>query len=127
MKRRDYAFPFRIDSASRKGALAPSHAAHVGDMIRQVLLTSPGERADLPTFGCGLRRLLFAPNAEPLRATAELLVRKALKRWLSEAIDVRQVSVISPEEAGNEALLLLRIDYVLRATREPSNVEVLIQ
>lgn len=127
MKRRDYAFPFRIDSASGKGALAPSHEAHVAQMIRQVLLTSPGERADLPSFGCGLRRLLFAPNAEPLRATAEVLVQKALKRWLSEAIDVKAISVISSEEPGNESLLLLRIDYVLRATREPSNVEVLIQ
>ncbi len=58
MNRHDYAFPFRIDPVSHQAART-SYETHVDQMIRQVLLTSPGERADLPEFGCGLRRLLF--------------------------------------------------------------------
>ena len=53
--RRDYAFPFRIDGGSQQTAQSP-YAAHVEQMIRQLLLTTPGERVDLPQFGCGLRR-----------------------------------------------------------------------
>ena len=53
--RRDYAYPLRIDGGSQQAAQAP-YAAHVEQMIEQVLLTSPGERVDLPQFGCGLRR-----------------------------------------------------------------------
>ena len=55
------AFPFRIDAGFGQAAQA-AYAAHVDQMIRQVLLTAPGERVDLPEFGCGLRRLLFAPH-----------------------------------------------------------------
>lgn len=51
MARTDYAFPFRIDPVSGQ-ALQTPYAAHVDQMIRQVLLTAPGERADLPQFGC---------------------------------------------------------------------------
>ena len=65
MTRTDYAFPFRIDQASRQGSQSP-YAQHVDEMIRQILLTTPGERADLPAFGCGLRQLLFAPNSDAL-------------------------------------------------------------
>ena len=38
MQRHDYAFPFRIDGASRQAQQSP-YAAHVAQMVRQVLLT----------------------------------------------------------------------------------------
>ena len=59
--RQDYAFPFQIDTASQQTAQA-GYSAHVDQMIRQLLLTDPGERVDLPQFGCGLRSLVFAPE-----------------------------------------------------------------
>jgi phage baseplate assembly protein W len=127
MRRHDYAFPFRIDAASRQGARAASYEAHVEQMIRQVLLTSPGERADLPAFGCGLRRLVFAPHAEPLAATAQVVVMGALQRWLGEHIDVRQVTVAPPDAPGEEGQLSIRIDYVLRGTLGSRSVEVTVQ
>ena len=62
MHRYDYAYPFRIDPLSGQG-MQTEYASHVDQMIRQVLLTSPGERIDLPEFGCGLRQLIFAPHS----------------------------------------------------------------
>jgi len=82
MTRHDFAFPFRIDPASRQAAQT-NYDAHVEQMIRQVLLTSPGERADLPEFGCGLRQLIFAPHSEALTATTQMLVQQVLDRWLA--------------------------------------------
>src|SRR5215831_10979930 len=99
MKRQDYTFPFCIDMASRQAQQANSYDAHVEQMIRQVLLTAPGERVNIPDFGCGLRRLLFAPNSTALAATAQLLIRQSLSRWLGAHIDVKQVIVVSPDEA----------------------------
>ena len=52
-------------------------------MIRQLLLTSPGERVDLPQFGCGLRSLVFAPNSDALAATVKLRVIQGLSQWLA--------------------------------------------
>ncbi|HYT94548.1 MAG TPA: GPW/gp25 family protein [Gemmataceae bacterium] len=123
MTRHDYAFPFRIDS-TRRGAQAP-YADHVEQMIRQILLTDPGERVDLPEFGCGLRRLLFAPVSDALVATTRLLVQQALDKWLAGQIEVRKVEIVSPDQAPEPGQLLVRIEYVLIETR--TNNSTLVQ
>ncbi|HXT30461.1 MAG TPA: GPW/gp25 family protein [Vicinamibacterales bacterium] len=116
--RDDYAFPFRIDPASRQAQRAP-YDAHVAQMVRQVLLTTPGERADLPEFGCGLRALVFAGNSDALSAATQMLVQQSLARWLSDYITVRTVEV-TPVDAE----ILVRIEYMLVATRASQSVEV---
>lgn len=123
--RQDYAFPFRISPASRTAALASGYPAHVEQMIRQVLLTSPGERVDLPEFGCGIRRLLFAPNAEPLASAVQLSVQQSLNRWLSQHISVERVTATSTLADGSE--LTVRIEYTLRETLAQKNLEVIIR
>jgi phage baseplate assembly protein W len=123
MARHDFAFPFRIDPASRQAAQA-GYADHVEQMIRQVLLTAPGERVNLPDFGCGLRQLLFAPNSDALAATTKLLVLRALDTWLAGQVEVRNVEVTQPEDAPDGAELLIRIEYVLIETRETQTTAV---
>jgi phage baseplate assembly protein W len=91
-RRIDYAFPLRIDGSSKQTAQA-AYAAHVEQMVEQVLLTAPGERVDLPQFGCGLRQLIFAPLSDSLGATLKLEVTQALGRWLAGVIDVTDVAV----------------------------------
>lgn len=125
MNRQDYAFPFRVDPTSRQAAQS-SYEAHVAQMIRQVLLTSPGERANLPEFGCGLRQLLFAPHSEALQSTTKVLVLQALSRWLAEHIDIKEVTVDSGPEV-NEEELHVSIEYVLLETRSTKRLEVLVK
>jgi uncharacterized protein len=122
MARSDYAFPFRIDAASGQAAQS-AYAAHVDEMIRQVLLTTPGERADLPSFGCGLRQLLFAPNSTALQATTQILVQESLAKWLGNQIQVQNVSV-SSGEGGDDAQLLVEIDYVLIETQSLQTTQI---
>jgi uncharacterized protein len=121
--RRDFAFPFRIDPSSRRGANA-SYPAHVAQMVRQVLLTSPGERVNLPEFGCGLRALLFAPNSDSVAAMTELLVRRALERWLGTHLIVNTVEVLPPSTSNAEHELRIAIDYTLLANRMHQRVEL---
>lgn len=115
MRRRDYAFPFRIDRGSRQAAEA-GYADHVRQMVMQLLLTSPGERADLPEFGCGLRQLLFAPHSEALDATTQMLVTGAMNRWLGDQVEVRTVHIATPAEAPDRAQILVELTYVLLQT-----------
>lgn len=124
MERHDYKFPFRIDPTSRQAAQT-GYAEHVDQMIRQVLLTSPGERADLPEFGCGIRQLLFAPHSDALDATTQLIVQQALNRWLAGQIEVKKIAV-SPAADGDAAQLLIRIEYKLIETRSDKQIEVLV-
>jgi len=129
MPRQDYAFPFRIDAASHQAAQT-NYAAHVQQMIRQVLLTTPGERVNLPEFGCGLRQLLFAPHSEALDATTQLIVLQALNRWLAGQIEVIAVKVVPPgstDERGeglDQSQLLIQIEYQLVETRSNQRLEV---
>ena len=109
--RHDIAFPFRLAPGSGRAAEA-DYVAHVAQMIRQVLLTNPGERVNRPDFGCGLRRALFAPNSPALQATTELLVRQALERWLGEHVAVRKVGVSGEAEAGRGELIVT-VEYTL--------------
>jgi uncharacterized protein len=125
LNRHDYAYPFRIDPASGQAAQT-NYEAHVEQMILQVLLTSPGERADLPEFGCGLRQLLFAPLSDALTATTQILVHQALERWLAGQINVSRVSVIPPEQVPDQAQLLIEIDYVLIETLSNKRTQVLV-
>jgi phage baseplate assembly protein W len=125
MQRHDYAFPFRIDATSHQAAQT-GYEAHVEQMIRQVLLTSPGERADLPEFGCGLRQLIFAPHSDALDATTQIIVLQALDKWLSSQIEVKKVRVVPPEETGDAAQLLVQIEYVLIETRTNKNLQILV-
>jgi phage baseplate assembly protein W len=124
MDRNDYAYPFRIDPASGQAAQC-SYADHVDQMIRQILLTAPGERADLPEFGCGLKQLIFAPHSEALDATTQIQVQKALNRWLSDQITVQAVQV-GPLVPGEEEQLEVEIDYTLVETQSKQKVVILV-
>lgn len=121
--RRDYAYPFRIDPASGQAALT-TYEAHVEQMIRQILLTSPGERADLPEFGCGIRKLLFAPNSDALAATTQILVQQALNKWLAGQIQVTQVTVVPPGSAPDPSQIQIQIDYLLIETQTEKSLSL---
>jgi phage baseplate assembly protein W len=127
MVRQDYSFPFRIDPTSRRAAQAPDYPTHVDHLIRQLLLTDPGERADLPEFGCGLRRLIFAPFSEALGATTEILVRQSITRWLADQVTLQKVTVLSAALTADSGELVIRIDYVLLETQTVRGLEVLVQ
>lgn len=84
-------FPFHIDSTGRTAIT--NHSDHIRDMICQILFTSPGERVNRPTFGCGLNQLVFEPNSFELIATLEFLIRSSLQQWMGELIEVASVKI----------------------------------
>lgn len=86
----------RIDGRGRTAETGEDD--HIRDLIQQVLFTSPGERVNRPDFGCGLKQLVFAPNADALAAATQLLVQGSLQRWLDTVIVVERVLVENIEE-----------------------------
>jgi phage baseplate assembly protein W len=138
--RADYAYPFRISPSGQ--AAQTGYAAHVEQMVKQVLLTTPGERVDLPDFGCGLRRLVFAPNrtggavpsslvgvtaGDAMTASAQILIRQALDRWLSAYIQVQQVLVLAGDDVPAdrpEGEVEVEVRYLLLATQDTAATRV---
>ena len=127
MIRHNIAFPFAIDSASGQAAQA-AYADHVDQMIRQVLLTDPGERVCLPTFGAGLRRLLFAPLTAQLQSSTQMTVTQSLQTWLAGQITVRSVVVQTPASTPGvpEGTILITIGYVLIETQTMRQTQVTV-
>lgn len=95
---------------------------HMRDLILQVLFTRPGERVNLPEFGVGIQQLVFAPNSDMLRASAQFLISNSLQRWLGDRLDVNQVSVTSTP--GEEEVVMIEITYTVKATQQRQNLQV---
>jgi uncharacterized protein len=126
LPRKDFAFPFRIDSASQQAATAV-YAAHVDQMVRQLLLTTPGERVNLPQFGCGLRSLVFAPVSEALAATVKLRVIQGLSQWLAGVVTVGDVTVAAGPDGGLEpGTVEVTLTYTLVETLTEQTVTVTV-
>ena len=87
--------------------------ADIEQSVRVILGTEPGERVMRPDFGAGLRGLLFEPVSTSLVARVKHRVQQALVRW-EPRIDVLDVSVST--DAADSGLLLVEIDYQVRAT-----------
>ena len=86
--------------------------------IIQVLFTVPGERVNLPEFGCGLFNLVFEPNNAILSAAMEFSVSQALTRWLRDDILVDGIGVDSSEETVTiEIIYTKREDLSKQAVR----------
>jgi uncharacterized protein len=121
--RQDYAFPFQIDAASQQTAQA-GYPAHVDQMVRQLLLTDPGERVNRPQFGCGLRSLVFAPNSDALAATVKLRVVQGLNQWLAGVVTVSDVVVGGA--AAEPGTLEVTVTYTLVETQTSQAVTVTV-
>ncbi len=91
-----FGFPFAVNPGGRIAA-SGGDAAIRGKII-QVLFTAPGERVNLPEFGCGLFNLVFEPNDAVLAAAMEFTVGQALTRWLGAEIIVDAVNAEAVDE-----------------------------
>lgn len=105
--------PFAVDLGRGRLAEEEDYAAHIEQMMFQVLFTAPGERVNRPDFGCGIKRLVFAPNSEVSAALAQVTIFQALNKWLGSAIDVNDVKAQAIEER-----LEISITYTLKARSE---------
>jgi len=109
---RHLAFPFRIGSDGRTVA-PPDITDHVRGEVIQLLLTAPGERPFLPSFGAGLKRLVFERNDPVAAGLAKATVSRNLSRWLGHRVVVEVLEV-----DASESTLLVDLRYRIVATGE---------
>jgi phage baseplate assembly protein W len=104
-------YPFRLDGLGR--TTLTDQNDHIRDMIEQVLFTTPGERVNRPTFGCGLLQLVFGPNSDELATTTQFLVHGSLQQWLGDVIQVENVDVES-----HESTIEVVVTYIVRRSQQ---------
>ena len=81
-------YPFAIDGGLGQLAIESDYGEHVEQLMKQVLFTNPGERINRPDFGCGIRRMVFAPNSPESASLAQVTIYQALEKWLGPLIKV---------------------------------------
>lgn len=96
MSGRHMAFPFRIGIDGRTAPPADVDE-HVRDEIVQLLLTNFGERPFLPSFGGGIRRLVFERNDEVSAGITKAQLSKSLTRWLGHRVQLIELNVTAEE------------------------------
>lgn len=109
---RHLGFPFRIASDGRSAAPADV-TDHVRGEVIQLLLTAPGERPFLPSFGAGLKRLVFERNDPVAAGLAKATVSRNLSRWLGQRVAVEVLEV-----DATESTLTVDLRYRIVATGE---------
>jgi phage baseplate assembly protein W len=105
------ALPYNFDSTGHTAQT--DLPGHIRDMIEQILLTSPGERVNRPTFGSGTAQLVFAPNSDVLATAQQQAIQAGLQQWLSDLIRVQSVTV-----TANDATLLITVVYTIIQTQQ---------
>lgn len=106
-------YPLLVDHALGRIQQETDFSRHVEQLVMQVLMSAPGERINRPDFGCGVKRLVFAPGGDVAATLAQATVYQALNRWLSNVINVSEVAVTS-----HDSTLHIRIGYVIKARGE---------
>src|SRR3954451_3668357 len=114
--------PVAISPVSARLRQETDYDAYIKQLIRQVLLTSPGERINRPDFGAGVRRLVFAPLSIATASLAQTTIYQALDTFLGALIRVENV-IANGSQPGR---LDITVTYLLRARGERRflNVEV---
>jgi phage baseplate assembly protein W len=106
-------YPFRIDQGLGSLAEERDYAGHVEQMMKQILFTNPGERINRPDFGCGIRRMVFAPNSDVTASLTRVIITESLEKWIGNLIEVIDVNTFAKEET-----LEIKIIYLIKARQE---------
>ena len=95
--------------------------------LLQLLLTNPGERVMLPTYGTPLRELFFEPNDKTLESKARQIIAESIITWEPRIVvsDI-QITSNAPKSSLNQydsfdekdAILYIRIKFI-----DPENIQ----
>jgi uncharacterized protein len=112
-------FPPRVGPDGR--LVWSSGEMNVRESVCIILRTRPGERVELPDFGCGLERFLFEPNNVANLRLIQEAVKQSLTRW-EPRIKLDDVRVaLNPADAQMVDITLL---YTLIATQKPERLDL---
>ena len=113
------AFPYHLDASGRTATAG--YDDHVTQMLEQLLFTRPGERVNLPDFGCGIADDLFGPNSPELAAALNVTIAASIQRWLGDVIAIGSLEVTAEDSTLNVVLV-----YTVLATGQASSTTITI-
>ena len=114
---RGWRFPILPDAS---GALGYSEGGeHIEQSLRLILMTTFGERAMRPDFGCEAPDLVFAPGSVQYLRLLESSVRKAVRDFEPRVELEFATAEVDPEEQNQ---VTVRIGYRIRGANSRGNL-----
>jgi uncharacterized protein len=114
-------FPPRIGPDGRVAVSADND--NIRECMHIILMTSHGERINLPSFGGGLQKFLFQPNTTTTRSLIEERIMLSLKNW-EPRIEIDALSV--EEDPDDPRSAIATVVYRLAATGIKETVNLTI-
>ena len=90
--------------------------------LKNLILTSPGERFYHPMYGCGLMQILFQPNVNELKLDINTLIMDAITNWLPYL----QVSSIDIKTTDDDPNLEYLVEISISVTFESIELQPVI-
>jgi uncharacterized protein len=113
-----WAFPPTFDIRSRAAGLV-SAAQDVRESLRILMLTHPGERVMHPTYGCGLRRLVFEQVTSSLLTEIRSMIERSVLLF-EPRVELEAVQFDTSDLP--QGVLRIRLDYSLRSSNTRDNL-----
>lgn len=113
-----WGFPPSFDPSTRHAVLA-SHEEDVAQSLWILLSTTPGERTLQPTFGCGVKKLVFEPITESTLTEMRDLIRRAVL-FFEPRVTLESVEFDLDRMMDGE--LGVRLAYRIRSTNSRANL-----
>lgn len=109
---RHLSFPFRVGPDGR-AAQVSTLEEHVRDELIQLLLTSPAERLFLPTFGGGVRRLVFESADDATAGLAKAVITQSVSRFLGHRVTLEELAV-----TAEDSTITIDLKYRIAGTED---------
>jgi phage baseplate assembly protein W len=99
--------------------------------LKMLILTNPGERIMVPTFGAGVRKRLFEQRGEETNDSIRQDIQEQVERFLPyiniRAIDIGDVDIFeSPTAFGESNGINIKITYNIKTLNINDELDVLI-
>lgn len=115
---RGWGFPPRFDRHGKEAEMV-AELQDIEQSLHILFGTAPGERVMQPTYGCGLRRMVFEQMDESMRTELKELVRQAVL-FFEVRITLHSVEIDASQSL--DGILRLLLDYTVRSTNTRSNM-----
>ncbi|MEX8518887.1 MAG: GPW/gp25 family protein [Leptothrix sp. (in: b-proteobacteria)] len=115
---RGWTFPPAFELQQRRAMLV-SQVPDIEESLRILFATNPGERVMQPSYGCGLKRMVFEPLNESTLTEMRSTIEKAVL-FFEARITLDAVSF--DVEDAVQGVLRIHLDYTVRTTNSRYNM-----
>ena len=113
-----WAFPPEFDHLSKTVCMV-GEEEDIQESLTILLGTSPGERVMQPTYGCGLRAMVFETITESTVTEIKDIIERAIL-FFEPRITLTSIDIETVNSA--DGFLKITLEYTVRATNSRSNM-----